>query len=36
MDWLSSDHEGTPIDTNETMVQQLRNGVFYVVRAEIL
>jgi hypothetical protein len=35
MDWLSSDHVGTPTDMNATMVQQQSNGVFYVVHAEI-
>jgi hypothetical protein len=34
--WLSSDHMGTPIDTDATIVQQQRNEVFYAVRAEIL
>jgi hypothetical protein len=33
VDWLSSDHVGTPTDTNATMVHQQRNGVFYVVCA---
>jgi hypothetical protein len=33
--WLSSDHVGTPTDTNATSLQQ-RNGVFCVVCAEML
>jgi hypothetical protein len=35
MDWMSSDHVGTLRDKNATMVQQHRNDVFYVVRADI-
>jgi hypothetical protein len=36
MDWLSSDHMGTPTDMKATMVQQQRNVVFYVVHADEL
>jgi hypothetical protein len=35
MDWLRIDHVGTPTDTNATMVEQQRNGVFYVVHADV-
>jgi hypothetical protein len=34
--WLSSDHVGTLTDTNGTIIQQKRNGVFCAVRAEML
>jgi hypothetical protein len=34
--WLSSDHVGTPTDTNATIALQERNGVFCEVRAEML
>jgi hypothetical protein len=36
MQWLGSNHVGTPADTNATIAQQQRNGVFYAVRAEKL
>jgi hypothetical protein len=34
--WLSSDHVGTPTNTNTTIAQQQRNGVFCAVHAEML
>jgi hypothetical protein len=34
--WLSSNHVGTPRDTNATMEQQQRNGAFREVRADML
>jgi hypothetical protein len=34
--WLSSDHVGTPTDTNATTALQQRSDVFYKVRAEML
>jgi hypothetical protein len=34
--WLSGDHLVTPTDTNATTALQQRNGVFYVVHAEML
>jgi hypothetical protein len=34
--WLSSDHVGTPIYMNQTTAQQQRNGVFCMIRAEML
>jgi hypothetical protein len=34
--FLSSDHVGTPIDTNTTVTQQQRNCVFIHVHAEML
>jgi hypothetical protein len=34
--WLSSDRVGTPTNTNATVAQQQRNGVFCAVRAEML
>jgi hypothetical protein len=33
--WLSIDHVGTPTDTNTTVEQQQRNGVFCAVSAEM-
>jgi hypothetical protein len=33
--WLSSDHVGTPTDTNATIAQQQRNSGFCVVRTEM-
>lgn len=35
-DLLTSDHVGNPKDTNVTVVEQQRNGVFFVVRAVII
>jgi hypothetical protein len=34
--WLSSDHVGTQTDTNATISQQQRKGVFCAVRSEML
>jgi hypothetical protein len=34
--WLSSDHMGTPSDTNATIALQQRKGVFCAVRAKVL
>jgi hypothetical protein len=34
--WLSSDHVVTPTDRNTTIALQQRNGVFYLVQAEML
>jgi hypothetical protein len=34
--WLSSDHVGTPTDTNATIALQQRTGVFCAVRAKML
>jgi hypothetical protein len=36
MQWLGSNHVGTPTDTNATMTQQQRDGVFCAIRTEIL
>jgi hypothetical protein len=36
MDLLNSDHVRALTDTKATMVQQQRNCVFYVVRADML
>jgi hypothetical protein len=33
--WLSNHHVVTPTDTKTTIALQQRNGVFYVVRAEM-
>jgi stage V sporulation protein SpoVS len=33
--WLSSDHVGTPTDTNTSVEQQQRSGIFCAVRAEM-
>jgi hypothetical protein len=34
--WLSSDHVVTLIDMNATVALQQSNGIFYLVRAEML